>query len=406
LILALASLSVAGTVFVPACEATGTPPAAVPSDAGCRTPGITDDHIKLGLLYPDTGNTASLFLPFRAGVDARLGVANAAGGVRGRKVDYIWRDDESLPQVNLAAARTLVESEEVFGIIESTSVASGSAEFLHERGVPVTGASLETPWTVYDNMFSYSNLISDGPSITTWGEFAAGRGGHSAVIVEAPFSDTSLRFSRQLRKSLESAGIEVVETLDGTGPIDMTKIGKKIKESGADVLVGAVTATTFAQVVAGARLAHADLRVVLSPTGYDEGLLRYFGEIFAGAYFFVDFLPFELNTAAHQQFLAAMAEYSPQMQPPNHQTALSGWLSADMFLRGLQDAGPCPTRGNFITRLRSVRDYDARGLLPDPIDFEAEFGHINRCYTFLQVSSDGKRFEVVKPVPRCGSALG
>ncbi len=402
----MVGLCIATTAAVPACDTTRDSSVTPSAGAGCQTPGVTGNQVKLGLLYPDSGNAASLFFPFRAGVDARLGVANAAGGVNGREVVYNWKDDESRSEANLAAARSLVDADQVFGVIESTSVATGSAEFLHNRGVPVTGASLETPWTIYDNMFSYSNLIADGPSVTTWGDFVAARGGHLAVITETTFSAASLSFSRAMKASLEAAGVRVVETLDVTSPVSMADIGQKIAKSGADVLAGAITGGSFGQVVAAARGAGADLRVVLSPTGYDQSLLRLFGAALAGVYYFVDFLPFEVDTAAHREFLEAMAHYSPYMQPPNQQTALSGWLSADIFLRGLQAAGPCPTRRDFITRLRAVDDYDARGLLPGSINFGVNSGKLNPCYTFLQVSPDGTRFQVVDPVPLCGRPLG
>jgi ABC-type branched-subunit amino acid transport system substrate-binding protein len=361
--------------------------------------------VNLGLLFPDTGDSASLFAPFRAGVDARLGAANADGGVNGRKVTYTWADDASRPARNLVAARHLVEGAGTFGIIESTTAASGSAAYLHNLGVPVTGTSLETPWATYPNMFSYSTLIANGASVSTWGDFISAHGGHTAVIAQARFSATSMSFAREMTESLRGAGVHVVGTVDLTSPVDAAHIGQEIKATGANVLVGAVTGASFGQAIAGARGEGAHLDVILSPTGYDQSLLRLFGPAFAGVYLFVDYLPFEVDQAAHQAFLNAMTAYSPETQPPTGQAALSGWISADLFLRGLAAAGPCPTRARFIAGLRAVHDYGAGGLLPAPLDLTTSFGQISRCYTFLQVSADGARFVVVPPVPRCGTKL-
>ena len=391
---------------VTACDAPITAQASpVGETPSCTAPGVTDEQVKLGLLYPFSGNAATLFRPFRAGVDARLGVANEAGGVHGRQVVYSWRDDESRPTGNLAAARSLVDTDGVFGIVESTSVATGSADYLNSQRVPVTGASLEAVWTVHDNMFSYSNMLGDGPSISTWGDFVAERGGRRAVVVESSFSAASLDMSAQLADSLRAAGVEVVGTVDATAPIDIAGIGAHIAETGADVLVGAVTGLAFAAVVAGARGAGADLSVMMSPTGYDQSILDILKTVLSGVYYFVDYVPFEANTDAHAAFTAAMREYAPYVQPPNQQVALSGWISADMFLRGLQEAGPCPTRERFVAGLRSVRSYDAGGLLPEPVDFTADFGKLNVCYTFVQVREDGVGFQVVDPAPRCGTRL-
>ncbi|WP_243407162.1 ABC transporter substrate-binding protein [Frankia canadensis] len=377
--------------------------AAAPS---CDEPGISPGAVRLGLVYPDTGNSASLFQSFRAGVDARLGIANAAGGIDGRRADYIWRDDASNPRGNAAAARDLVANQHVFGLIESTSVATGSAAYLHGLGVPVTGTSLEAAWTQNDNMFSYSNMISDGPSVTTWGAFVAEHGGRRAVIAQSGFSATSVTLADKLTLSLQAAGVRVVGRVDATGPIDVAGIGERVRDSGADVLVGAVTGAAFGQVVVGARAARANLRVILSPVSYDQRLLQVFGPVLAGVYTFVDYQPFEVDTPAHRRFLAAMRLYAPQVSPPAQQAALAGWISTDMFLRGLAAAGPCPSRAAFIHGLRATKGYDADGLLPAPIDFSSHFGQVNRCYTFLQVDADARHFDLIRPAPRCGTELG
>lgn len=374
--------------------------------ATCSAPGVSDSQIRLGLIYPDTGNAASLLQPFRSGVDARLGVVNAAGGVYGRTVTYDWADDESDQTANLAAARGLVEVRNVFGLLESSTVASGSADFLHARGIPVVGTALDGPWNTDRNMFSYSLIVAKGPSISTWGDFVAKQGGHTAVLAVTGFSPTSLTFAAELTASLQSAGIRVVRTIDVAGPIDAASVGKQIKATGADVLVGAVTGLSFGQVIAGARGEGANLKVILSPTGYDRTILRLFGPALAGVYLFVDYLPFELNTPAHREFLSAAEHYAPQMQPPNQQAALAGWISADMAIAGLTAAGRCPSRAAFISGLRAVHNYTAGGLLPTAVDFTKDFGQVSRCYTFLQVSPDGKRFVPIQPAPRCGNKLG
>jgi ABC-type branched-subunit amino acid transport system substrate-binding protein len=116
-------------------------------------PGVTDNEIKLGMLYSQEGATASAFAPFRGGADARLGVANAEGGVRGRKIVYDWEDDVGDPARNGASARYLVEQRKVFGILSGTAASFGSADYLDRAGVPVTGISLDPSWTEHGNMF-------------------------------------------------------------------------------------------------------------------------------------------------------------------------------------------------------------------------------------------------------------
>ena len=101
-----------------------------------------------------------------------------------------------------------------------------------------------------------------------------------------------------------------------------------------------------------------------------------------------------------------MTRYAPQIQPPNQQSAVDGWLTADTFIRGLQAAGPCPTRSAFISGLRAVHDYDAGGLLPKPVDFSTNLGRLSPCFEFVRISDDGHSFIPLRPSLRCGNQLG
>jgi branched-chain amino acid transport system substrate-binding protein len=390
-----------------ACGTLVTPAAGRTARTSCVAPGVTADTVKLGLLFPETGISSLLFGPFRAGVDARLGVANAAGGINGRKITYTWQNDASSLTGNLNAAMTLVDADKVFGLIESTTVATGSAGFLAGRGVPVTGTSLEAVWAQHTNMFSYSNFVTPGPSISTWGDFVSAHGGHSAVVLQTPLSATSRSIAGKLKQSLKSAHITIAKTINVNIGVttDPVALGQRIAATGADVLIGSLGGATFDTVAIAARRAGAKLRVILNPDGYDQSLLHQHGAALAGMYYFVNYAPFELDTPAHRAFLAAMATFSPQVQPATQQIALSGWISTDVFLRGLTAAGACPTRAGFINGLRAVHDYNADGLLPGSVDFTADFGQLNRCYTFVQVSPHGKRFNVVQPSPLCGRRL-
>ncbi|WP_236705383.1 ABC transporter substrate-binding protein, partial [Frankia sp. ACN1ag] len=109
---AIMGLLVAGV----GCSTAGPPDA----DGPCNSPGVSKDQIKLGFIYPDTGVGSAVFAAARAGVDARLGLANAEGGVNGRRITYEWRDDEANPDTNGRVARDLVENTGVFGLIISS----------------------------------------------------------------------------------------------------------------------------------------------------------------------------------------------------------------------------------------------------------------------------------------------
>ncbi|ADP80821.1 ABC transporter substrate-binding protein [Pseudofrankia inefficax] len=377
------------------------------SSAGaCTTIGISGRQIHAGLLLTETGAFATSFPAFRAGVDARLEMANDTGGVNGRQITYSYEDDDSDPNLNGAAAHRLVEQQKVFGVMEGAVDGAGSADYLATAGIPVTGVGADPSWGQHRNMFATSYYLADGPSVSTWGDFVHREGGTRAALVDTAYSETAPIFSRQMSDSLQSAGVTVVLRAQVTPTItDFTRLVGQIKNAHVDTITGGVTPDILAKLLPALRAADVPLKVVLAPGSYDPILLARLGPLLAGMTTFVDFVPFELDTPAHRTFLAAMNRYSPQIQPPAQQSAVNGWLAADMFIRGLQLAGTCPTRAAFIQNLRAVHDYDGGGLLPGPVDFTTNLGQLNTCFDFVRTADDGRSFVPLKPSLVCGRRL-
>ncbi|MBL7487638.1 ABC transporter substrate-binding protein [Frankia sp. AgB1.9] len=374
--------------------------------SSCTAPGVTRTEVKAGLLFSDSGAGQSAFGAYRGGVDARLGIANAAGGIDGRTIVYSWRDDSSDPAQNLVGAQNLVQADGVLGLIEGTTVAAGSAQYLDGEDIPVVGVGGEIAWTEHANMFAWSYYTTRTGSNSVWGDFIRSQGGTRAVLINSAAGDATQNFHRQLSESLESAGVHIDQTFDVTaGMTNFDSLAQRMKAAHIDTLTGSVFPDALARILPAARAAGVNLKVVLAPLGYDPTLLTLIGPALAHTVMYLDFVPFELNTAAHSQLVSAMETYAPQVQPPAQESAAFGWLSADMFLRGLQAAGPCPTRESFIRGLRAVRDYDGGGLLPHSVDFAVNRGQLSSCWDFVRVSDDGSRFIPLQPVARCGNPL-
>ncbi|WP_131745425.1 ABC transporter substrate-binding protein [Frankia sp. Cppng1_Ct_nod] len=400
---AVAVVAVVAVVLAASCGGGSADTQGTSANADCPTPGISPTTAKVGMIFPTSGAAAPQFADFRAGVDARFGVENSKGGVHGRQLTYDWANDDSNPATNLAMATGLIEKSEDFAILQASSVASGSAGYLHKNGIPVVGISAETVWSQNDNMFTWSNYLTDGPAPTTWGTFAKSQGGKKAAVLRIAFSEASAIFAQKVADSLKTAGIDVVYTdqISATGT-DPASIVARIKGYGVDVLAGALTVDAFANITAAVNRAQVPLKVSMSPSGYDQAVLTKYGSQLAGTYVFVNVAPFEENLPAHKAFIAGMTSYAPQLQPPTQNVALSGWISADLFIRGLQASGACPTRQSFINGLRQVRDYDAGGLVAPAADM-SRYQSASQCYTFLRVNAKGTAFDVQQPAPYCGT---
>ncbi|CUU56611.1 ABC-type branched-chain amino acid transport system, substrate-binding protein [Parafrankia irregularis] len=364
--------------------------------ASCEAPGVTPESIKVGLIYPDTGGLADAFRPARSAVEARIGLANATGGVNGREIELVWRDDSDAPAVNARVAKDLVEKERALGLVQLSAAVSGSADYLDQAGVPVTGLTAESLWNDHDNMFSFSYVSAKGAAVTTFGRYARAQGGTRAVVLQQEDPGSSTEIADQLIVSLGSQYIETVGRVGfTTGISSATRTADQIIASKADIIVSTVSMDSLAEVLEAVRVRGGKPRVIISPTGYNARLLQEKGAALAGLSIWLNYTPFESRSPAIGQYENAMALYGPGLETPDQEVAVASYISADLFLRGLQAAGPCPTRESFITNLRAVKDYDAGGLVPGTIDLSTNRGSVSTCYAFVRVNANATGFDVM-----------
>ncbi|WP_250641204.1 ABC transporter substrate-binding protein [Frankia sp. AiPa1] len=377
--------------------------------AACDTPGVTADEVKAGFIYPYTGPLSATFIAARAGLAARIGVANAAGGVNGRKITYDWADDRGQPDTNLVVARNLVENKKDFAVIEVTPVSSGGAQYLSDQKVPVLGMAVEPVWSKYRNMFTYFHYltaVSSSTSVTTFGKYVQEHGGTRVLFVtDAAGLKVSDVIANQIRTSLASTGMTVTIGVADQTPTDgqIREIARQLKANNLDVLASTLTTDAFARIVAGVRSQGLAPKVILSG-GQKIGaqLLQKYGSLIAGltTYSSAPVDPKDPAIAAYKQ---ALARYAPELQDLDDPIAEIGYVAGDMLVRGLQAAGPCPTRESFINGLRAVKGYDAGGIIPT-VNFEADFGKPDVCYPFVAVNAEGTGLTTIDP-NYCGERI-
>ncbi|WP_313954595.1 ABC transporter substrate-binding protein, partial [Frankia sp. EI5c] len=155
-----------------------TPGAGAEANASCDSPGVTADEVKIGFMFSNSGTGSEALSSARAGLDARIGLANAAGGVNGRTIVYDWRDDQTSAAANERAAEDLVQHSGVFGLVTVTSSNGETPEKLKQAGIPVVGLA-QPGYGQYPNWFT--NLYEASPE--TIGRYLRSRNGHKVAIV-------------------------------------------------------------------------------------------------------------------------------------------------------------------------------------------------------------------------------
>lgn len=121
-------------------------------------PGASDTEIKVGNIMPYSG-PASAYGVIGSAMAAYFKMINEAGGINGRKVEFLSNDDAYSPPKTVEQARRLVESDGVLLIAGSFGTAGNGAiqKYLNQKHVPqlyvVSGASRfndpkQFPWTM------------------------------------------------------------------------------------------------------------------------------------------------------------------------------------------------------------------------------------------------------------------
>ena len=102
------------------------------------SPGVTDDTITIGTHTPLTGPAAAGYSSISAATKAYFDYVNDNGGINGRSIEYVVKDDGYNPATTQTVVRELVQEDEVFAVLNGlgTPTHSSVVDYLNENEVP------------------------------------------------------------------------------------------------------------------------------------------------------------------------------------------------------------------------------------------------------------------------------
>jgi ABC-type branched-subunit amino acid transport system substrate-binding protein len=141
----LAVAAVAAALALAACGAGGRPSndgggggAGSTEAATASDVGITPTSVKVGAHFPLTGVAAPGYADIPTGAKAYFDYVNANGGVNGRKIEYVYKDDAYNPTQTSQVVNQLVLQDQVFAVVGGLGTPTHSAvlDYLNSEGVP------------------------------------------------------------------------------------------------------------------------------------------------------------------------------------------------------------------------------------------------------------------------------
>ena len=161
------------TWFVAAVLATGSLLAtALPANAET---GVTSSEIKLGITLPLTGAASAGYNKIGNAMNAYFKYVNDNGGVYGRKINLIQKNDEYSPQLAIAKTNELILKDKVFALVGPLGTATYTAVHksvgIARRGVP--SLFLNTGFSGFANKKSFPTSFTILPSYAMEAKIAA-----------------------------------------------------------------------------------------------------------------------------------------------------------------------------------------------------------------------------------------
>jgi ABC-type branched-subunit amino acid transport system substrate-binding protein len=329
--------------------------------AGAATdPGVTAKDITIGYITSKTGVAGSTFQNADAGCKARIARENAKGGVNGRKINVEYVDDQS-SGANLTSAQDLVQNKHVFMVVNNSPFAFLSYRFLLGANVPMVGGGYDG---VYygdpgnEKILSASgNVVNvNGVSYDLLPKVMKQMGASKVAALAYGVSASSTAAAQNLQKlAVPQVGLKAVYTntaIDfGTTDVGAPVLG--IKNAGADAVYLPMVANSNLAVVQGLAQNGVKMKSEVLATGYGQDLLdqpvtKTFGpEIVMQT----GFAPVELKTKGTKQFQADLKKYAGISGVPDY-GLYTGYITCDMAVLGLKNAGNPPQQANFSDNLR------------------------------------------------------
>lgn len=226
---------------------------------GFSMSSMAAEPIKIGVAGPFTGGSAPMGVSMRDGVKLAVAEINAKGGVLGRQIQLIERDDEAKPERGVQIAQELINKEKVVATVGyiNTGVALASQRFYQEAKIPVmnnvaTGSIITQQFAKEPENYIFRNSANDQIQSAMIVEEAVIRRKFSKVAILADSTNYGQLGREDLEKALKAKGITSVAVEKyNIKDVDMTAQLLKAKQAGAQVVLTYGIGPELAQIANG-----------------------------------------------------------------------------------------------------------------------------------------------------------
>jgi ABC-type branched-subunit amino acid transport system substrate-binding protein len=315
--------------------------------------GVTDKTVKIGAYNALTGPIPLTGKQMATGWQAAVQAINDAGGINGRKLELLVEDDGYEPSRAMAAARKLVERDQVLvmtGLGTPTTVVA--AKYLEQAKVPLLfpmGAS-----STQLNQAGLKQLFMVHPAYMTQAEIIVGwmldNAGVKKPCIIYQLDPSGEDHLAGTKKAVQARNVQLTaaEAYE-RGTADFAAPVLKLKDAGCDFIYTATVLEASARLVTAADRMGYKPKFAGFTTQADATLIKLLGPLAEGFYAADMLVRPDSNDPAVKAYLANLKKFAPDAEP----TFFTNYAYASMILIGeaIKDAGNPPTREKVLAAL-------------------------------------------------------
>jgi len=349
--------------------------------------------------------SASTYTGADIGAKAAFRAFDAAGGLDGRKIDFIgMQDDAQSNTQDLTAAKNLI-NDHVFAVVPVATSSWDAGSLLSKANTPYFGMSINTSWWGESNAFS---IIGSNPPTP---ETLKTETDSVAVICKA------------VPGGCHGKTVAIIGTNDSAAKVNLENDAAQFRRAGAKVVAQLSTIpdppavvsdyTPYADQLLSANAGKQPniIQQVLPPEG-DVSMIAELGHLgFKGSDFnfslydpravsvakgsdtLVTFEPWEANTPAVETMRKRVLAVDPHASLG--QATQIGYYSAEMFIAALKKAGPDATSQSTIKALNSGFTFGVPGGI-GTTTYPQDHHAVSTCLSV--VTSNGRAYKVAVPL--------
>lgn len=360
--LSIALLVLLISVFM-SCKDSASSSSSAADDAGVSI-GVTDTAVKIGSFGPLTG-PAALWGNIMKGMDAYFKMINEEGGINGRKIEFVMKDDAYDPSRTVPAVREIVQRDEVFAFVGGigTAPCMSVMDYLVEENIPwISPISGGTHWSIPQKKSVFSVLpyyideaiIQVRHAVTNMDSKKIGIIYQNDDVGKSALVGAKSELSKHGLSFVSEVPVEITDT-------DLSSHVAKLKDSGAETVLLWTLPRQGVITVTNAKVINYQPQWIASFILSDMTLMH---QLTKGAWEGVTFgsfatPPYDIEEASISKYKAAMAKAYPDVRWGTFPYA--GFLYAQPFVEALKNIEGKPTREKLIASMEKL-DMDIEGL--------------------------------------------